>query len=280
MKDDTKQYVLNYIKICSACGIEKPLLTEFFQYRQDRNVWIAKCKLCLKLIKNKHYISNKKKYAKLNREYRADNAEKLKIKAAEYYQNNKDRLDELNKQWAKSNKKRRQQISKKYYENNTDKKKKYYQENKAKIITRASCWNADNKKHRRHYENEYRKRRRRLDSKIRLKETVSTHVRNALHRTESSKRGESVLIHLPYSIEELKLHLESQFEYWMNWDNYGVYTKDNQTWQIDHIIPQSKLPYNSMNDENFIKCWGLDNLRPLDSMANIKKGNTDVTIVR
>ena len=35
------------------------------------------------------------------------------------------------------------------------------------------------------------------------------------------------------------------------------------TWNIDHIIPQSTLPYTSMDDEIFKKCWALENLRPL-----------------
>jgi hypothetical protein len=66
----------------------------------------------------------------------------------------------------------------------------------------------------------------------------------------------------------------------MNWDNYGVYRKaiwdDNDqstwTWQIDHIIPQSKLKYSSVKEDNFKKCWALDNLRPLSSKENFLLG--------
>jgi hypothetical protein len=60
--------------------------------------------------------------------------------------------------------------------------------------------------------------------------------------------------------------LESKFDDKMSWDNYGSY------WHIDHIIPQSKLLYNSMEDENFKKCWDLQNLQPLEATANMKKG--------
>lgn len=60
---------------------------------------------------------------------------------------------------------------------------------------------------------------------------------------------------------------EKQFDSNMNWSNYGKY------WHIDHIYPQSLLPYTSMTDENFKKCWALDNLQPLEKIANIKKGN-------
>lgn len=67
---------------------------------------------------------------------------------------------------------------------------------------------------------------------------------------------------MPYTIIELKQYLELQFESRMNWDNWGIYNieiwndTDSWVWQIDHIIPQSKLPFSSMKDENFKKCWG------------------------
>ena len=85
---------------------------------------------------------------------------------------------------------------------------------------------------------------------------------------------------LPYTIEELKCHLELQFDPWMNWHNHGKYNSkiwddNNQltwTWQIDHIIPQSDFVYLSMQDDSFRKCWDLSNLRPLSSKQNLIDG--------
>lgn len=82
-------------------------------------------------------------------------------------------------------------------------------------------------------------------------------------------------------MQELHDHLESLFEPWMNWDNHGIYDvtswndddSSTWTWQIDHIIPQSKLPYTSMDDENFRKCWSLSNLRPLSAKQNVNDNN-------
>ena len=85
--------------------------------------------------------------------------------------------------------------------------------------------------------------------------------------------------HLPYTPEELKIHIESLWEPWMSWDNYGKFDKNRTTWQIDHIIPQSKLPFESFDDENFKKCWDLKNLRPLETTANLKKGNKLIPLV-
>jgi 5-methylcytosine-specific restriction endonuclease McrA len=54
---------------------------------------------------------------------------------------------------------------------------------------------------------------------------------------------------------------------YMTWGNYEKY------WHLDHIISQSKLPFSSMEDDNFKKCWALENLQPLEAIANIKKSN-------
>ena len=91
----------------------------------------------------------------------------------------------------------------------------------------------------------------------------------------------SILKYLPYTIEDLKLYLESKFEWWMNWDNWGMYDvktwDDNNsltwTWNIDHIIPQSYFKYVSMEDEEFKRCWALENLRPYSAKQNILDGN-------
>jgi hypothetical protein len=70
---------------------------------------------------------------------------------------------------------------------------------------------------------------------------------------------------LGYTSQQLKEHLEKQFLYGMNWDNYGK-------WHIDHKVPRAALPYQSEADENFKKCWALENLQPLWAADNQKKG--------
>jgi 5-methylcytosine-specific restriction endonuclease McrA len=78
---------------------------------------------------------------------------------------------------------------------------------------------------------------------------------------------------LPYTIQELKEHLEKQFESWMTWENHGCLDPTRDTWQIDHIIPHSSFHYETMDCEEFKKCWALENLRPLKAIDNLKKGN-------
>lgn len=66
-----------------------------------------------------------------------------------------------------------------------------------------------------------------------------------------------------YSSSDLKKHLESKFNQYMSWDNYGSY------WQVDHIIPVSlfieSTPIYIVNS--------LSNLRPLEKNYNLSRGN-------
>jgi len=108
----------------------------------------------------------------------------------------------------------------------------------------------------------YAKIRRKIDPGYCLRKNISFSIWYALKLSNSSKNNESCMKYLPYSINELKQHLESLFESWMTWNNYGTFISDvwtdndpkTWTWQLDHIIPQSDLPYTSMTDDNFKKC--------------------------
>ena len=133
-------------------------------------------------------------------------------------------------------------------------------------------------RNRKYKQNSYANRKN--DTLFKFRMLLSSSIRRQLKNNNGSKNNVSILKFLPYSIEELKRHLERLFESWMTWDNHGNYNKktwnDNDTstwtWQIDHIIPQYKLLYASMTDENFQKCWALENLRPLSAKINIIKG--------
>lgn len=70
---------------------------------------------------------------------------------------------------------------------------------------------------------------------------------------------------LSYSREELVKHIENKFTDEMNWDNYGKY------WQLDHIKPVNSFNYETIYDDDFIKCWNLSNLQPLTPENNRKK---------
>ena len=101
-----------------------------------------------------------------------------------------------------------------------------------------------------------------------LRNNFSAAIRFRLKKRSGSKKGQSYLSKVGYSIEELKVHLESQFQPGMTWNNYGL-----KGWHIDHIKPDSSFYYKSMDDVDFIECWALSNLQPLWAKDNLKKSN-------
>ena len=194
----------------------------------------------------KHYQENKEKYTEKNSKYEAEHKEEL----AEY-----------RKEWRKDNKDKSNSYTKKWRSNNKDYSQKYRESNKDAINKR---------------QNEWVKLKKNTDPEFKLRGVVSQSVIKAIKRTGSTKNG-SILNYLPYSMEELRNHLEKQFEPWMTWDNHKKYNvktwNDNDqntwTWNIDHIVPQSELSYSSMTDDNFQKCWALSNLRPYSAKQNL-----------
>lgn len=169
--------------------------------------------------------------------------------------------------------------TRKYKQKNREKlsdyQKDYYANNKrACSITKSKCY--QNKKQKyvdRAKKNLYN--RRKNDILFVLKERISSRVREAIF-----KNRQPITKFLPYTIRELKEHLEKQFESWMTWENYGTYRVDiwddsdqsTWTWQIDHIVAHSLFNYTSMEDEEFQKCWSLKNLRPYSAKQNVKDG--------
>lgn len=107
-------------------------------------------------------------------------------------------------------------------------------------------------------------KRRNKDPNYKLRTNVSRAIRGML---AGKQKSGSCLSYLPYSFQQLREHLESQFDDQMSWENYGSY------WDVDHIYPHSLLPYDSMEHPNFAKCWALENLQPLEKIENIKKSN-------
>lgn len=70
-----------------------------------------------------------------------------------------------------------------------------------------------------------------------------------------------------YSVEDARKHIKNNLLDGMNFSNYG------KVWHLDHIIPQTALPYESREDENFKKCWALNNLKPLYIKENTSKSS-------
>jgi 5-methylcytosine-specific restriction endonuclease McrA len=109
-----------------------------------------------------------------------------------------------------------------------------------------------------------RKQRRAVDSKYRLDSNVGSLMGYSLR---GAKAGRKWCLLVGYSIEDLMEHLEKQFDDKMTWENYGSY------WHVDHIKPRSLFKYTTPEEQEFIDCWSLNNLQPLEKMENIRKSN-------
>jgi hypothetical protein len=117
----------------------------------------------------------------------------------------------------------------------------------------------------------HHKNKTRLYTKIRtpLQTKLSKNMRcllnTKLRNHGTSKFRQKTFDIIGYSVDDLIAHLQSKFEPWMNWENYGE-------WEIDHIEPDSSFNYSSISDPSFKESWKLSNLQPLEKSANASKG--------
>jgi len=223
-----------------------------------------------------------------------------RIACKKYREKNKERIRQRSRERYKKNAKNEKMRQKEYYQENRESVRKRarakYIENREKEISRVEKYRNENREkvlesYRRYYLSnrdkrikdgiKFNKERREKDPIFRMRDNISKNVNSALKKSGTSKQGKSFFDIIGYCSDDLKKHLESKFEGWMSWDNYGKYEimkwDDNDpstwTWNIDHIIPQSSFDFKSPEDDEFKQCWALDNLRPINSKTNLKKGN-------
>ena len=174
------------------------------------------------------------------------------------------------KRWKDENKAHVNKIQKQYYESNREKISLYQKDNRESANINHRNWVSKNKEKEQKRINECRKKRLKNDPIFKMRLSVSHHIGHYLKK-QNIKKDHPTWSKLPYTPKDLKEHLEKLFEPWMNWQNYGNQNKHKKTWNVDHIIPQSKLLYDSLEHPNFLKCWSLENLRPLEAFENLKK---------
>lgn len=242
-------------KVCTGCGVDKPL-SDYHNDKRGRLGKQAKCKVCKSQSDKKYRDEKGEILLEQKRQYYAENKDVLLERQREYNEKNKKAIS--NRRSAKYRENVDENRAKKraqYYENREkilEKRKEHYEENKAEIIKRN---------------NKYERERRQRDPIFRLTLNTKGSVYKALKRENGGKNGSKTLDALPFTVDQLKEHLESQFDEHMSWDNYGDY------WHVDHIYPLALLPYDSLEHPHFALVWDLNNLRPLNGKENISKGD-------
>jgi hypothetical protein len=225
-------------KVCSKCGEEKSM-SDFRIRNKKTNNRFNHCIVCEKLYREK-YKESKKIY---NKEYNLKNKESKKIYNKEYREKNKEKLSEYRVGYRIKNKEKLSEYNRQYEKNNKNRRSNFF---KSKYKSAPLF-------------------------KIRI--LIRSIIYGSIKRGGYKKNTRSNNI-LGCSYEEFKVYIESKFESWMSWDNFGLYNGDlNYGWDIDHIIPLSS----AKTEEDVIRLNHYTNLQPLCSYTNrnIKRDRLD-----
>lgn len=239
------------MKICSKCKREKEL-NEFSDRKDSKDGKRGQCKEC-ELINKKVYYQKRAEKIKEHKKQRYQlNKPTILAKCKNYYKKNKEKIIKDVSLWQKTNPDKRSKIARKYYENTIEQReeygKNYYQSNKERM---------------RPIRNDYQKRRKANDPLYKLAFTVREKTCKALRNGHKAIKTMELL---GCTVEQLKEHIQSQFQKGMTWENWA-----HKGWHIDHIIPISSFDL-SKEDEQRI-CFHYTNLQPLWAEENLKKSN-------
>lgn len=171
--------------------------------------------------------------------------EEVKLRAKKYKQDNKEHIKECSRKYRKENSEKIKEWRKNNVEHVKQWRKKYKQANKEKIA-------------------KYEREKRRTDPLYKLKANIRRTICDSLKQKGYLKDSQTIKI-IGCTFDELKKYLESKFEYWMTWENKGLYNGNpNYGWDIDHIIPLSE----AKSKDDIIRLNHYTNLQPLCSYIN------------
>ena len=250
-------------KVCSRCELEKPV-TEYYSDKNKKDGLCTMCKPCKKLGNKNSYLRHRNTRLNDVKAYRKANKKKIAEREKQYRKANNKKIAEREKQYRKANKEKIAEQQKKYYEVNKDKIMERYWENRESNIEYMKQWKKANREHLSKYQQKYYKEREAVDEVFKLRNAVSSTIYAAIKRKGYSKDTKTFDI-LGCDYETFKEYIESQFEDWMSWDNYGKYNGEpNFGWDLDHIKPSSLAE--SIEDVYILNHY--TNFQPLCSYIN------------
>ncbi len=90
------------MKICTKCGIEKPL-TEFAKRKECGPFGrVSHCKKCVNTYRAKYYKANRERLLAENRKYCKENREKKRRTCKKFYEKHKDEILKKQKEYCKN----------------------------------------------------------------------------------------------------------------------------------------------------------------------------------
>ena len=85
-----------------------------------------------------------------------------------------------------------------------------------------------------------------------------------LNRVKNKDEDANFYKYFIYNFEELKTHLENQFESWMNWENFAAY--DYKTWKENDVSTWTwTITHIDNNKDDFDQYWKVDSIFPNSS---------------
>jgi len=214
---------------CTRCDITKDVGSFYKRGDQLR----PECKLCANLLCREYRA--KQKTLDITKPKKVLNIDEYNIilqKKRQYYIDNKSRISIKNKE--------------------------QYQYDRDKVLAKNKKWKQQNPDYHWQYISN------RICTDINLKIRIS--LRSRLHAAiKNNRKSGSAVNDLGCSVEELKQHLESRFQYGMTWDNWN-----RNGWHIDHVKPL--VSFDLSNREELLKACYYTNLQPLWAEDNLIKG--------
>ena len=147
-------------------------------------------------------------------------------------------------------------------ENILEQQKEYYKNNRESRLEYVKEYQKNNKEKLMQYQLEYQKERCQNDPTYKMIRNYRKRTREAYHKASAIKTQGTMEL-LGCSGEQLKEHLEKQFQPGMTHENYGE-------WHIDHIRPCSSFDLSDPKQEQ--ACFHYTNLQPLWAQHNLSKG--------
>lgn len=233
-------------RVCTNCKFEKPATADFFHARKKspdgrREV----CKECR---------------AKFN----ADNGEEIKRKKREHYAKNKEKIIERSKKYYFENLDKQRELGRNRHHRNRE--VRLLQMSEYREVNRESILEAQRARSKKSYSERYGN-----DLQYTLAHRVKSLVRVSLCKNRKSHRMIEIL---GFSVDELRAHLERQFNNGMSWKGFL-----NGEIHIDHIVPIAAFNITSDTCDEFKACWSLSNLRPMWASENCSKSDKRIVLI-
>lgn len=233
-------------KICISCGEEKGV-GEFPESKRCTSGRRNQCRECRK---------------KINEIWRTQNSDHVKeyskVYSREYLPKWRKRNPEKTREQEKRYRKKHPEVFNAARKRMRAKRPEYY---RTMAREGGKEWRRNNLEKAREAQRKSTEKRRKHPG-INLHMRIANSLRVAMNGRKHGRMWETFV---GYTLADLMLHLERLFQPGMSWENL----KD---WEIDHKIPVSTFNFLSANDEDFKRCWDINNIQPLWKKQNLEKG--------